>query len=96
MLDLKVQDVIIYVLVFNNGLCICWSNVQFGFGDEQFGSLQSTITFPITYQSWSIVPCSGFQVNGIIQFDVSPTLTGFTCGYAARPGFVTGYISIGV
>ena len=95
MLDLKVQDVIIYVLDFNNGLCICWSNVQFGFGKEQDG-LQSTITFPIAYQSWSIVPCSSFEVNGIIQFDVKPTLTGFTCAYIAREGFVTGYISIGV
>ena len=95
MLDLQVQDVIIYVLDFNNGLCICWSNVQFGFEDIQHG-LQSTITFPIAYQSWSIVPCSAFQVSGVIQFDVSPTLTGFTCGYAARRGYVTGYISIGV
>lgn len=96
MLDLQVQDVIIYVLDFNNGLCICWSNVQFGFGDKQTDNLQSTITFPIAYQSWSIVPCSAFQVSGIIQLDVLPTLTGFTCAYAARPGFVTGYISIGI
>ena len=95
MLDLKVQDVIIYVLDFNNGLCICWSNVQFGFGVGQHG-LQSTITFPIAYQSWSIVPCSAFEVNAIIQFDVAPTLTGFTCAYIERQGFVTGYISIGV
>ena len=95
MLDLQVQDVIIYVLDFNNGLCICWSNVQFGFENKQ-SDLQSTITFPIAYQSWSIVPCCAFEVNGIIQFDVRPTLTGFTCTYIARPGFVTGYISIGV
>ena len=86
-------------MVINNGLCICWSNVQFGFGEGQHG-LQSTITFPIAYQSWSIVPCSGFQASGIIQFDVYPTLyptlTGFTCAYIARQGYVTGYISIGV
>ena len=43
MLDLKVQDVIIYVLDFNNGITI-----QFGMNKPS--TVQATLTFPISFR----------------------------------------------
>lgn len=49
MLDLKVQDVIIYVLDFNNGLIL-----QYGFLTEIPGP-SYTLVFPITFQRYRSV-----------------------------------------
>ena len=49
MLDLQVQDVIIYVLDFNNGLIL-----QYGFLTEISGP-SYTLVFPITFQRYRSV-----------------------------------------